>query len=388
MKTFLKIIIGLVMFPCLSFATFTGSNTTTGGLWIEAGDGYNPQVVPFEAGGTGQVDSIWAYIRTSSSNRTVRMSLYSFTSRAFICSTSITYGPDTGWVAGAVNPSAQTITSGTKYFITVTTSGTQTDLQTYRTSASDSVLRFERSGIEPWPSTITLEGLYGTSYAMTNGVSYTSGVSATASICSTGTSVLWIRAALSGGTGTYDSVRYYLSSNRDSVVNLQAWVELNTNTNSSDTSKNTGLSDTTKYYYRVKAFDGGDGDTTAIDSVWTKDLVNPNPLTSCLASLIHMDYASPDSDSVKYVFEMPVQTAESVIVRYTTTGGAYPGYGSGTRWAKEYSSGSSDSVMLKLNNPEAWVIYFSGWVLNDKGDTSTVCHSLVTVGKGKYVIHR
>lgn len=75
---------------------------------------------------------------------------------------------------------------------------------------------------------------------------------------------------LYGGTAPYDSLVLHWSTSRANVVNLSARDTRATNTPSPYTFNKSSLTPSTKYYFRILAFDTGViGDTTAIDSVTT-----------------------------------------------------------------------------------------------------------------------
>lgn len=174
LKKFILLISSIVLLFVYSNsnADFMGVSDTSGSVSIQVGDGYDPRIVPFTATSDGIVDSIWAFLSTTTSDRHVRLCLYRFSTRAFICSTRVTLSADTTWVVGAVSPASQSITDGVKYFVAITTAGTETDLVAYRKNGSDSLKGFARSGIEPWPSTITVSDVGDASYSILSGISY------------------------------------------------------------------------------------------------------------------------------------------------------------------------------------------------------------------------
>ena len=361
MKTLSMIIIIVLIMSCIAQATFMGVSDTSGNAQIQAGDGYDPRVAPFTASASGTVDSLWKFIATTSSNRHVRLALYNYATRAFICSTYITIdNPDTGWIVGHVNPTGQTVTSGNKYIITATTAGTETDLQTYRVSGSDSLKSFSRAGIEPWPSTITLSDLGDATYSFVDGISYNSGpvISATISITDTNGTSLVLSANLSGGSAPYDSVVYYFSSIRANVVDLSARESLYTAASDPQTMTIGGLTRNTKYYFRVKVFDNGSGDTTAIDSITT--LNHPS-----FGTITTIDTTS--SSFISSVAYTAVHISKLALVWDDSTGA-------------DSSSGRKDSLIITADftNPDSGVAlglsadspYCYWWRVEDDGGTT------------------
>ena len=158
---------------------------------------------------------------------------------------------------------------------------------------------------------------------------------------------------LNAGTAPYDSLILYWSLSRNEVANLIVRDIRVIAATDPYTFTKTSLTQNSKYYFRVSAFDSGAiGDTTAIDSVTTSS-----------TGLNLLSVSVPDSVSGTYPGYNPVNVNDGIIS---------PRGGTATTWASDQSTANPHWVEMIFNNPKIVSRARIAWALNS-GNFTWMC---------------